>query len=424
MNPTNSNSGNPGSFVDLSRKVDQILILLQGSTNLSPLTHESVLQSLQTIKDRLALSRAIPSNFVSSNSDASSINAGLSELKQMLNSTNINSGQIIQRLDQLCQQILPQSSNNLAQVPVQQQLNLDPNPPLLSFASTGNAWPLNDTPQMDARSTLIYNQNMADNFMSPPVLVPSLAATPTNENQQIYNLLMEIRARLGGSNSDESITNLLNLLQRNGSQSFSNVPEQLAQMQNRMSTAQSVLATGDVNALKTALREVLVPSMSDTLIQTSNTLISTIRDEIQNILGKYSDVNVSLNNLRTTLAQSDPASLAKRGEIQEQFAQLSDKVTEYSRMLQQLHETTSQLVGQANDNTQMIFSIGKKLQSIDKLQEAINNSNTLLSKNIDNRKADIDQLVYENVSLRENLQKLLEALNMVGAPLPNKKRYP
>lgn len=422
MNSTNTISGNPGNFADLSRKVDQILILLQGSTNLYPLTQESVLQSLQTIKDRLALSRSVPSqvssNFVSSNSDASSINVGLSELKQMLNSTNINSAQIIQKLEQLCQQILPQSSNNLSQVPVQQQLNLDPNPPLLSFASTGNTWSLNDMPQMDARSTLIYNQNIADNFMNPPVSVPSLTtATPPNENQQIYNLLTEIRARLGGSNSDESITNLLNLLQRNiGGIHDSQSPEQLAQIQPRTS-----LTTGDVNAFKTALREIVVPSMNDTLIQTSNALISIIRDEIQNILGKYSDVNVSLNNLRTTFAQFDPASLAKRGEIQEQITQLSDKVTEFSQMLQQLHETTSQLVGQANDNTQMIFSISKKLQSIDKLQEAIDNSYILLSKNIDNRKADIDQLVYENMSLRENLQKLLEALNMIGAP-SNKKR--
>lgn len=394
------NLSNPGSFVDLSRKVDQILTLLQGSTSLNQPTQDSVLQSLQTIKDRISLARTLPSL----NNDSS-----INELRQMLTSNN---SQIIQRLDQVCQQL---NSNSTTQqsIPVQSQLlNLDVDPPLLNFGSEGNIWPLNDTPQMDARSTLIYNQNVANMGGDSGFMNETISTTSINENQQILNVLTEIRSRLGGNVSDDSITALLNLLQRN----MNNMP------------VQSGLNNGDINGLKTTLREVLVPSMSDTLIQTSNMLITTIRDEIQNILGKYSDVNVSLNNLRTTLSQrmdaSDPTTLARRDEIQENFRQLSDKFTEYSAMVQQLRDTTAELVGQSNDNTRMIFAIGNKIQNMDKLQEAINNSNNLLSKNIDNRKTDIDQLIYENVSLREHLQKLLEALNMVGTPLPNKKRYP
>lgn len=187
------------------------------------------------------------------------------------------------------------------------------------------------------------------------------------------HLMEEIRSRIGGSNSEESLMSMLN----------------------RIHHHMSVLNSSDVlNQARapTNLRE----SINDTLMQTSNSLITTIRNDIQNVLGRYTDVNQALSQLRNSV---DEARLCSDRNHRSELDLVTSRI-------QELYNTTAQLVGQSNDNTTMI----------NELRDAINRANELLSQNMNHRRNDINELIQENLELRQNLQKLVDALNFTREP--------
>ena len=87
-----------------------------------------------------------------------------------------------------------------------------------------------------------------------------------------------------------------------------------------------------------------------------------------------------------------------------------DYMNNISNQIQQLHNATVQLVNQANDNSRLIHGIGTKMQTLDNLNELINNANALLTQTSNTHRNDIDQLIKENLLLRQNLENLISAL--------------
>lgn len=331
VNFMSSVSTNPGSFVDMSRKVDQILTLLQGSNQTFGQPAEPIVQSLMNIRTQL------------SNPSRGSEN-GFIEPPLPFNDSQFN--------------VTAMNSN--------------------SILSTG--FQLAASPFFQAGPSQV----------SPPILQGPNQVGPSQD--QVLALLSEIRARIGGSNLEEPLSSNLNRLQQ---MVISNPSSQ-------------VIQTSDPNGL----RQSIMPSLNDTLLQTSNSLISTIRNEIQAILGRYTDVNQSLNGLRASISQSDPSSLARKNDIEAQFNQLSGQIQQYTQMMQRLHDTTAQLVGQSNDNSRLLYGIGTKMQSLDRLQEAVNNANSLLTQSTNTHRGNIDQLMQENLLLRQNLENLISALKL------------
>jgi hypothetical protein len=378
----NNTSTNPGSFLDLSRKVDQILMLLQGSSQTLGQPSEPVIQSLMNIRSQISFSPI--------SNDSVPI---IDELRQ-----------ILQKLDQFTVKSMSDTSTNPV-LPLDTNHNSSWN---LNHSSYDSRFQLMSPDQFSglptgfqlipsSQLTTVHHQVTPAPQVAPPsqVIPPSqhshLQLIPNGD--QILNLLADIRARIGGSSLEESLSNSLNKLQQT-------IPTN-SMIQSTQPPIMPDMAT---------LRQLLIPGINDTLMQTSNTLISTIRNEIQNILGRYTDVNQSLNGLRNTISQSDPSTLARKSDIDAQFSQLSDKINQYTQRLQQLHDTTVQLVGQANDNSRLIYGIGNKMQTVDRLHEAVTNANLLLTQNTSSHRGDIDLLIQENLLLRQNLENLISAL--------------
>lgn len=94
-------------------------------------------------------------------------------------------------------------------------------------------------------------------------------------------------------------------------------------------------------------------------------------------------------------------------EVVERLDQLQVNLTQHNDILQQVYDAVSQLVGQANDNTTMIQDIRANNSGLRQVLEEVN---SLLIQNINHRGSDIQQLMDENISLREHLQKLVHAI--------------
>jgi hypothetical protein len=122
---------------------------------------------------------------------------------------------------------------------------------------------------------------------------------------------------------------------------------------------------------------------------------------------QHDQVMQMLNEIRTRLGgfnheESLSAGLNRISSSRSGLIQNVDptQLNQLSSQIQELHNTTAQLVGQANDNSRMIFT----------LREAITNANTLLNQTSNTHRNDIDQLIKENLLLRENLENLVGAL--------------
>lgn len=145
--------------------------------------------------------------------------------------------------------------------------------------------------------------------------------------------------------------------------------------------------------------QIVNPAFTHDQNQTMN-LLNDIRARIGGSINEE-PLSVSINRLHSSSGiqntfDNNPIDLNQLNNIENQ--------------VQQLHNATIQLVGQANDNSRLIYGIGTKIQALDSLHEAINNANILLNQTSHTHRNDIDQLIKENMLLRENLENLISAL--------------
>ena len=387
-----TNETRPDSFIDLCHKVDYIIQLLQGSPDTKHLLNSDVTMLINKL------------NQVESKSET--ISQSINSLKTILGTSQSRSidlnPTILQHLND-----------------IKSQMNL-----IIPLNESKAGPNMSERASLDPRSALLLGQQ--DSFNNDPFNLNSAFNVPNSNvtNSQILELLEEIRTRIGGNIANDSLSSTLGQVQetlgrfgmieisqgQTVSTILSNLNTEILTLQNRISRMELNWTDDNLGEFRNSLKEIIVPSMTDTLNQTSNALINMIRNELQSILSKYTEINRSLLDFRQTVSHIDQNTKSTTEKVGDIYNELTSQINNSIQMLRQLYNTTSQLVGQANDNTALIFNINDKISGLDDIKNMISNANTLLAQNINQNSSDINQLIRENNLLREQLRSLVNAL--------------